>query len=171
MISGIGGGAGGRPSMDAIRSMQQQKFSKADADASGGLNMTEFESMMKNRPVGGQAPGGVGKADAFKKIDGDGDGQLSQAEMGSAYQKRMDGMQSTMQAFGQTGGTQGQSKKAAWETLLQSIGNDVGQQQSTGGAAGSTGDLVAQLRALADKVSSTYSTAHTGCNSTLMLSA
>ena len=171
MISGIGGGGGGMPSMDAMRQMQQQRFSKADADTSGGLDATEFESMMKNCPMGGQAPGGASKADAFKKIDGDGDGQLTLAEMEAAHQKRLDGMQSTIQAFGQTRSTKDQSGKAAWETLLQSIGNDTGQQQSSGGLTASSTDLVAQLRALVDKVSSTYSSAHTSRNSTLTLSA
>lgn len=173
MISGIGGGGGGggMPSMDAMRQVQQQRFSKADADASGGLDATEFESMMKNRPMGGQAPGGASKADAFKKIDGDGDGQLTLAEMEAAHQKRLDGMQSTMQAFGQTGSTKGQSDKAAWETLLQSIGNGGNDKQHSRTAMDSTDDLVAELRALVDKVSSTYSSAHPSRHSTLILSA
>lgn len=170
MISGIGGG-GGRPSIDAMRQMQQQRFNNTDANASGGLDASEFESIMKNRPMDGQPPAGASKADAFKKIDVDGDGQLTQAEMGAAFEKRLDGMRSTMQAFGQHGGATGGSDKAAWASLLKSIGNDADGQRSSSRATDSTDDLVAQLRALVDKESSTYSSAPSSSHSTLMLSA
>jgi hypothetical protein len=72
MISGIGGG--GMPAMGAMRQMQQKMFGKADADASGGLDAAEFGSMMKSRPMGGRTPDGLSADDAFKKIDGDGNG-------------------------------------------------------------------------------------------------
>jgi EF hand len=152
MISGISGG--GMPSMDAMRQMQQKMFGKADADASGGLDAAEFESMVKNGPMGGKGPGGMSAADAFKTIDGDGNGQLSQVEMEDAHQQMMARMQSTLQAFG--GASSSQPSQTSWQTLLQSIGNN-GEQNPSGRAVSQTDDLVAQLRALIDKVGSTYS--------------
>lgn len=171
MTTGITGGGRSMPGMDAMRQMQQQRFSKADANASGGLDATEFESMMKAGPMGGQGSGGTSITDAFKKIDGDGDGQLTQTEMGAAQQNRLKGMQSTMQAFGQTSGTTGAGDRPAWESLLKSMGSDVGNEQTSNLESSTRDSLVAQLRALADKVSSTYGSADVGRNSTLSFSA
>ena len=171
MTTGVTGGGRSMPAMDAMRQMQQQRFSKADANASGGLDATEFESMMKAGPMGSQASGGSSIADTFKKIDGDGDGQLTQSEMGAAQQNRLKGMQSTMQAFGQNSSMTGSSDKPVWESLLKSIGSDSSNQQASSLEPSSTDALVAQLRALADKVSSTYGSADVGRNWTLSVSA
>jgi hypothetical protein len=154
MISGISGG--GMPSMDAMRQMQQKMFGKADADASGGLDAAEFEQAMKNSPMGGKGPAGMSAADAFKTIDGDGNGQVSQTEMEDAHQQMMERFQSTMQAFGQGSSAPSAPSQDAWQTLMQSIGSG-DEQSESGRAASKTDDLVAQLRSLIDKVSSTYS--------------
>jgi EF hand len=168
MISGISGG--GMPSMDAMRQMQQKMFGKADADASGGLDAAEFEQMMKSSPMGGKGPAGMSAADVFKKIDGDGNGQVSQTEMGDAHQQMMERFQSTMQAFGQGSSAPSAQSRDTWQTLLQSIGNG-DEQSESGRAASTTDDLLAQLRSLIDRVGSTYSSAGMGQSTGLSLSA
>lgn len=165
MISGISGG--GMPSMDAMRLMQQKMFGKADADASGGLDAAEFESMMKNSPMGGKGPGGVSAEDAFNKIDGDGNGQLTQAEMESAHEQMMARFQSTVQTFG---GASSKPSQESWQTLLRSIGSD-GEQDKSARAMAQTDDLVAQLRSLIDNVGSTYGSAGVGRSAGLSFNA
>ena len=161
MISAMGG-ARGMASMDAMRQMQQKMFTKADANGSGGLDATEFDSMVKNSSMAGKGPQGVSKEDMFKKIDGDGNGELSQAEMESAHQERMQRFQSTMQAFGpgSAASTGANRPPDALNTLLQAIGSGDGTQAKDDQAmqAGSTtDDLTAQLRTLLEKMSSAYS--------------
>ena len=157
MISGIR--SGGMPSMDAMRQMQQKLFTKADGDGSGGLNATEFESMLKSSPMGGKRPGGVSAEDAFKKIDGDGDGQLTQTEMEGARKQMMDQFQSTMQLFGQSSSASSGGSQDSLQTLLDAIGK--GGEGKQGGArramsATATDDPAAQLRSLVERISSTY---------------
>jgi Ca2+-binding EF-hand superfamily protein len=89
MVSGIGAGMSGMPSMDAMRQMQQKMFGKADSNGSGGLDATEFNKMVKSSPLAGKGPQGVSSEDMFKKIDGDGNGELSQLEMENAHQQMM----------------------------------------------------------------------------------
>jgi EF hand len=138
MISAMGGGRD-MPSMDAMRQMQQKMFGKADANGSGGLDAAEFESMVKSSPMAGKGPQAANTEALFKKIDGDGNGELSQAEMEDAHRQMMERLQSTMQAFGLSGA------------------KDDEQRVGSGRAISSTDDLVAQLRNLIDKVSTTYS--------------
>jgi EF hand len=175
MISAVGGGMG-MPSMDAMLQMQQKMFSKADANGSGGLDAAEFESMVKNSPMAGKGPQGASPEDMFKKIDGDGNGELSQAEMEDAHKKMMERFQSTMQAFGQGGAASTGSKRSqdALDTLLQAIGNGDGKdgkRDNSAQAVSTTDDLVAQLRGLIDKVSSTYSSAGYDTTHSLMVAA
>lgn len=124
--------------------------------------------------MGGQMPGGLSADDAFKKIDGDGNGQLSQTEMEDAHKQMMERFQSTMQAFGpgsSTSATQSQSQSQdTWATLLQSIGND-DEQNKSGRAASKTDDLVTQLRSLIDKLGSTYGSTGGGQSTGLSFSA
>lgn len=171
MISGISGG--GMPSMDAMRQMQQKMFARADGDGSGGLDATEFESMVKSSPMGGKGQGGMSVDDAFKKIDGDGDGKLTQTEMEDAHQQMMQRFQSTMQIFGQGGerASAGGSQDSM-QTLLDAIGND-GRDEQGGArrAMSATDDLVAQLRSLIDRVGSTYGSVGAAQGSGLLASA
>lgn len=155
MLSGISGG--GMPSMDSMRQMQQRMFSTADADGSGGLGAAEFESMVKSSPMAGKGPGGASAADAFEKIDGNGDGQLTASEMEAAQQQMMERFQSTMQTFGQGGGSSTDSSQDSLQSLLDSIGRETDDRP--GGsrqAMSATDDLVAQLRSLIERVGSTY---------------
>jgi hypothetical protein len=140
------------------------------------LDAAEFESMMKSSPMGGQTPGGLSAVDAFKKIDGDGNGQLSPAEMEDAHRQMMERFQSKVPAFGPGSGpgseasaTQSQSQDT-WATLLQSIGND-DEQSKSGRAASKTDDLATQLRSLIDKLGSTYGSTGGGQSTGLSFSA
>lgn len=167
MISGIGGGM---PSMDAMRQMQQKMFNKADADGSGGIDSTEFESMVKSSPMGGAAAAGTSPTDAFKKIDGDADGQLSVAEMEAAQKQMMERFQTTMQAFGQPGAEPTQDPHGSVDILLDAIGND-DERDGAGRAISNTDDLLAQLREMADRVNSTYGGLGERSSASLVLTA
>ncbi len=173
MISGIGGGMGGMPSMDAMRQMQQKMFSKADADASGGLDIKEFESAMANSPMAGKGPKGVTAQDAFKKIDGDGNGQLSTTEMQAMQDQMMQRMQSTMQAFGGAGaggmggmagvmgGGAASDTQSSLDALLKALQTNEDADTSTETADSTSGtakqkDLSAQLRAMVDRLTASY---------------
>jgi hypothetical protein len=173
MVSGIGGGMSGMPSMDAMRQMQQRSFTKADANGSGGLDATEFQSMIKDSPMGAQASQGINTQEMFEKIDGDGNGELSQAELQDAQTQIMSGFQSTMQAFGSGSGASSGSSSS--QDSLQTLLRSIGQGDSRGGtsaADGSSGnDLVKQLRSLMDKVSSTYSAGGQDLNLSLLAAA
>ena len=56
---------------------QQRLFQQADADKSGGVSLEELTSV--KAPPG--APQGVDAAEIFARLDGDGDGSLSQSEL------------------------------------------------------------------------------------------
>jgi len=173
MISGIGGGM---PSMDAMRQMQQKAFSKADANGSGSLNVSEFNSMVKDGPMAGKGPNGVSDEEMFKKIDGNGDGEITQAEMENAHKQMMANFQSTVQAFGQGGATAASSTgtESSLDTLLQTMGfgdsKDDKTAKSTNEDTGTT-DLTAQLRSLLDKMSTTYGGGSLDSTRTLMATA
>jgi EF hand len=158
MVSGIGGGM---PSMDAVRQMQQKMFAKADGNGSGGLDSTEFESMMKNGPMAS-----ADAKQAFAKIDADGSGELSATEMEDAHKQMMERFQSTMQSFGGAKGTQQQGGDASWQTLLDAVG---GASDDSERSAVTTDRLVAQLRGLIEKLGATYGSSSAGGN--LALSA
>jgi hypothetical protein len=163
----------GMPSMDAMRQMQQRSFTKADANGSGGLDTTEFQSMVKDSPMGAQASQGANTQDMFKQIDGDGNGELSQAELQDAQTQLMSGFQSTLQAFGS--GSAASTGSSGSQDSLQTLLRSLGQAGSSGGnsaADGTSGnDLYKQLRSLMDKVSSTYSAGGQDLNRSLLAAA
>lgn len=138
MMSPVGGGM---PSMDAMRLMQQQsrqRFDAADADGSGGLDATEFDAMVRASPLGPRA--GAGDVDAqaaLQRIDADGNGEASQAELDAAHEQAMSRFRSTLQAFGGAAGA-------------------TGAAPSSDQATTETDDLVAQLRSLIERVTSAY---------------
>jgi hypothetical protein len=66
-------------------------FSKADADASGGIDSKEFSTMVSISPMGrAAAAGGANTEEMFGKLDGNGDGSLTQAEMEDGMKKAME---------------------------------------------------------------------------------
>lgn len=158
MISSLGGGMG-MPSMDAVRQMQQRAFSRADANASGGLDSAEFGAMLKSSPMGG-VPGGMDSGDTFKKVDGNGDGQLTQAELTQAREQMMERFQSTMQLFGSSGTAAAGRSEEPLKALLAAIGN--GDGTSSGQKAGrATREpdsewLSAQMKVMMEKLASSY---------------
>ena len=75
-----------------IQSFRNQAFNSADSDSSGGLDVSEFSSLMEEMMAGGAGPvNGAGKsAEAvFSDIDSDSDGSLSQEEMDAHHQEMM----------------------------------------------------------------------------------
>ena len=63
----------------------QQKFSDADSDSSGGLSIEEFEA------AGADQLQSSGKTveEAFSSLDADGDGNLTQQELGQGIQEKL----------------------------------------------------------------------------------
>jgi Ca2+-binding EF-hand superfamily protein len=171
MISGMGGAmgamrgmGGGMPNLEAMKQAQQRAFSKADGNGSGGLDATEFDSLMKDSPMA-KMGGGVDSAKAFAKMDGDGNGELSAQEMESAQKQMMERFQSTLSQFG--GGAIAQGTDPL-QTLLQSMnsqqseGKDDDETTLQGLQGASQQDLTAQLQELIQRITSTYSSSFDG---------
>ncbi len=79
-IGSISGG--GMPSLAQMQQMHQRLFGEADTDASGALSLDEFKSLGKNAPMQGIGGQNMPSADEmFAKLDADGDGALTAAEM------------------------------------------------------------------------------------------
>ncbi|MCZ8375789.1 MAG: EF-hand domain-containing protein [Beijerinckiaceae bacterium] len=91
-ISSLMGGAGGMPNVSAIR---DRMFQKADLNGDKGISLEEFQSAGKKMPIG---KGGDGSraAEAFGKLDKDGNGSLSRDEMSALGDKMSSTMQSMM---------------------------------------------------------------------------
>lgn len=131
MMSGIGGmsGMGRMPSMEQMSRMREKAFSKADGDASGGLDKAEFGKLMEQGPMGqmGKMGGasGIDTSKAFDKMDADGNGLLTQGELET-------GMKATMEKFSSVGGMAG-------------MGGMGGAQKASGAGGGEDFDPVASL--------------------------
>lgn len=97
MISSIGPGASSGQAA-AMAQMRSQIFNKSDADASGGLDATEFQALVAQGPGGAQDAASA-EAD-FKAFDSDSDGSLSQAELEAGFEQKMQAFRSTLDAFG-----------------------------------------------------------------------
>lgn len=91
-ISGLMGGMGGMPNMSAMR---DKMFQKADANGDNGISLEEFQSAGKKMPIG-KGGDGAKAAEAFGKIDTDGNGSLSKDEMSAFGDKMSSQMQSMM---------------------------------------------------------------------------
>jgi hypothetical protein len=147
MVSGV---SGGMPSMQELQQMQQRMFKKADADGSGGLDKTEFANMIADGP-GGKAPGGTDASDAFTKIDANGDGQLTTAELDKGMQDMMANFQSTASVFGGASSNGGQSLDAMLSAIGSASQDSTGSTSST--ATSKTSTLVEQLQKLLAQLS------------------
>jgi Ca2+-binding EF-hand superfamily protein len=91
-ISGLMSSMGGMPNLSAMR---DRMFQKADVNADSGISLEEFQSAGKKMPIG--AGGDSAKAaEAFGKIDKDGNGSLSKDEMNAFGEKMSSQMQSMM---------------------------------------------------------------------------
>jgi Ca2+-binding EF-hand superfamily protein len=91
-ISGLMGGMGGMPNMSAMR---DKMFQKADANGDSGISLEEFQSAGKKMPIG-HGGDSAKSAEAFGKIDKDGNGSLSKDEMSAFGDKMSSQMQSMM---------------------------------------------------------------------------
>jgi Ca2+-binding EF-hand superfamily protein len=92
-MGGLSGMAGmsGMSGMQGMDAMKSRMFSKADADASGGIDSKEFSTMVSISPMGrAAAAGGANTEEMFGKLDGNGDGSLTQAEMEDGMKKAME---------------------------------------------------------------------------------
>jgi EF hand len=161
MMSAIGGsaamgGMGRLPSLEQMQQMKARAFEKADADASGGLDKTEFQGLLQNSPMGkmGGPLGGADADQAFGRVDSDGNGTLTQAELDRGMQQMMQTMQSTLQAFG--GGSAAAdsgSKPDSLQTLLEAL--EAGQASGGEGASASPA-MRELLQRLTDQLETTY---------------
>ena len=102
-ISGMG-----MPNMGSMQPMQGRLFKAADQDGSGGLGKAEFKAAMDKAP--GKIGAAVDAETAFTKLDGNGDGSLTSAEMQQGMKDAMLGFKGTLAAFADgavTGATNG----------------------------------------------------------------
>lgn len=107
MISGLSGG-GMRPDFSQMQAMRQQAFAKADSDGSGGLKLDEFKGMVAQSPMAKMGGPKVDVAEAFGQMDADGDGSLTETELGKGMEQMV---QSTMAKFGQGGASSAAGSK------------------------------------------------------------
>ena len=120
-----------------MRGMFTERFSSADADKSGGLNMDEFQTMVESS----KANPGMSSQEAFTKIDGDGDGILTEAELGGfVHSKIQSKIQSMMGAGGLMNilGNVGGSDSAATANLLEVLQNRESQHSNHKGLSAYT---------------------------------
>lgn len=115
-ISGMSNWGGMQtPRMEGGRGGGKPSFSSIDTDGSGGLDKTELQAMIDKGPRGAQgtqgatgsegtsSTSGLSADDLFSKLDSDGDGTISQAELDKGMKPpRQDG-QSGQNAFGGMG--------------------------------------------------------------------
>ena len=86
-------------SMAAMAQMRSQKFSKADGDASGGLDVTEFQNLVA-QGAGRAASDTSSVEEDFKAFDVDADGSLTQAELDAGFEQKMQAFRSTLATYG-----------------------------------------------------------------------
>lgn len=86
-------GAGGAGQAAQIQQWRDRLFARADQDRSGGLSLDEFSAMASRRRESrtAESPAGIAGApaasslqDAFRRLDSNGDGSLTRAEMAAA---------------------------------------------------------------------------------------
>lgn len=86
-------GAGGAGQAAQIQQWRDRLFARADQDRSGGLSLEEFSAMASRRreSQGAESPAGIAGTPAtsslqgsFRRLDSNGDGSLSKAEMDAA---------------------------------------------------------------------------------------
>lgn len=91
MIGGVSAGGMDVQAMRAqIEQLRGQRFAAADTDGSGGLSLQEFEAAASANPVTqAKFAGGANGAAAFARLDADGDGSVTMAELPAGRLKSM----------------------------------------------------------------------------------
>ena len=90
-ISGVGGVNRSWDSGSSRRAEHEARlFAKVDSDDSGGVNTTELATMLAHTGQSGDS------AELLKKMDGDGDGSLSQDELSQGMRDLMPPPTSTL---------------------------------------------------------------------------
>lgn len=86
-ISSINSGPSAFAGIDR-RQAAQQRFEAGDTDKSGGLSLDEFQAASAKGPGGAKAPPGApDAATLFSNLDSDSDGNLTQGELESPFQR------------------------------------------------------------------------------------
>jgi Ca2+-binding EF-hand superfamily protein len=135
-------GSGNSAMLQQMQAMRSQMFQKADADKSGGLNLDEFKVAGQNMPGGTQGSKSAGKVEeAFKKIDTNGDGNLTSDEM-EAFKPKFD-MNSMSALLGAQEASQSAGSDPANELLKMLNSQDA--NESGGSQSSEADDLVSQL--------------------------
>lgn len=108
-ISSISGANVYAPPAAARQQRAQEKFQAADADGSGGLSLEEFSAAgPKGAGAAARPAGAPGAEELFSSLDSDSDGNVTQAEMETAFQRMGDGSRRTLlDAQEQAGGAGG----------------------------------------------------------------
>jgi hypothetical protein len=131
MMSGISG-MGSMPNAQMMAQMQSKMFAKADGDGSGGLDVKEFSQMVKSSPMGSASGSDAKLSETFGKLDANGDGSLSKAELDSGAQDMMAQFKSTVQSFGSTA-------SSATDKSLQTLLDALGKSSASAGNGGTQG--------------------------------
>jgi hypothetical protein len=91
-ISGLGGADRSWQSMQSRKAEHEARmFAKVDSDGSGGVDATELASMLEHTGQSGDS------AELLKKMDGNGDGSLSQDELSQGMRDLMPPPSSTLE--------------------------------------------------------------------------
>lgn len=100
-ISGLGGASQSWGSGQSRKAEHEARmFAKVDSDGSGGVDATELAAMLEKGPLSGQSGD---SAELLKKMDGNGDGSLSQDELGQGLRELMPPPASTLDFAQQRG--------------------------------------------------------------------
>jgi Ca2+-binding EF-hand superfamily protein len=94
----------------ALSQMRQQLFSQLDADANGGIDETEFLQGASGGTSGSESLSESKLKAAFSAFDSDADGQLTQGELATGFQKLDNAVRATLidqQDVGRSGGHRG----------------------------------------------------------------
>lgn len=114
--------------MAQIREIRAQLFKKADADQSGGLDISEFTALGQSLPGGPAATAGASATDAaqamFSRLDTDGDGALTKAAMAA---RRPPDMLAAMLGQQESAEASGGQVQALMQQLLRTLQQNGGR--------------------------------------------
>lgn len=152
------GSYGSMLSLQDMKQMREQMFSKSDANGNGGLDIGEFKAMGKNLPAGrSDQANGDKAAEVFAKIDADGDGQITQSEMEAAKPEPKGPPPGMLLQIQEDAGSSSSSSLA--DLLAANSNDDSSTTTDTSGNSGTGLDNV--LAAMLQKLQAAYSSLQT----------